>query len=264
MDFETILLNKEKEIYTITLNRPDVHNAINELMIEELNSVLTSLKNEDFRILILKGNGKSFCSGADLNYMKNMKNFTHEENQKDAFNLAQLMYNLYKFPKITIAIGHGSIMGGGIGLIACCDFSICESNTKFAFSEIRLGLIPAVISPYILRKIGISKTKELFLTGSIFSSNEAEKWGLITKSVSKEEILSSLNQMISKLLECAPNAIKEIKELIEINLTHNLDELRIKTPEIIANIRISSEAQEGIQAFFEKRKPYWYKEYEDQ
>lgn len=264
MEFHTIFINKQNEVCTITLNRPDVHNALNELMIEELNFALTSLKNQDFKILLLKGNGKSFCSGADLNYMKNMKKFTLEENQKDAFKLAQLMYNLYKFPKITIAIGHGSIMGGGIGLIACCDFSICESDTKFAFSEIRLGLIPAVISPYIIRKMGIAKTKELFLSGSTFTSWEAEKWGLITKSVSREEISSSLNQMISKLLECAPNAIKEIKELIEINLLYNLEDLQIKTSEIIANIRISPEAQEGIQAFFEKRKPYWYKEYEDQ
>jgi methylglutaconyl-CoA hydratase len=264
MEFQTILINKHDDVCTITLNRPDVHNALNELMIEELNLALTSLKNEDFRILLLKGNGKSFCSGADLNYMKNMKNFTLEENQKDAFNLAQLMYNLYKFPKITIAIGHGAIMGGGIGLIACCDFSICESETRFSFSEIRLGLIPAVISPYIIRKIGISKAKELFLTGSIFSSYEAEKWGLITKSISQQEIQKFSKEMIQQLLSCPPNTIKEIKELIEINLTYNLEELKIKTSEIIANIRISKEAQEGIQAFFEKRKPYWYKEYEDQ
>lgn len=265
MNYKTIKLKKDDLIFTITLNKPQVHNALDEMMITELNEVLDFLYNEDFRILILEGEGKSFCSGADLNYMKKMKNFSFEENKTDALNLANLFYKLYFFPKPTIAIGKGFIMGGGIGLIACCDFSICEKNTKFSFSEIRLGLIPSIISPYILRKLGFSRTKELFLTGKIFSSEEAENWGLITKSCEEENITTYKNLLINQLLQCPPQAYLEIKKLLEINLIYDLGKLKDITSKIIAEIRIKEEAQEGINAFFEKRKPNWYKEikYED-
>ncbi|GIX40300.1 MAG: methylglutaconyl-CoA hydratase [Leptospiraceae bacterium] len=249
-------------IFTIILNRPNVHNALNEEMILELNTILEELKKEDFKILIIRGEGKSFCSGADLNYMKKMKHYTLEENKNDALQLAELMYNIYTFPKPTISIGHGSIMGGGIGLIACTDFSLCEKESKFAFSEVLLGLIPAVISPYIIRKMGFSKTKELFLTGRIFNSEEAEKWGLITKSLDKMEMDNYLHHLIKQLLKSSPNAIKEIKHLMEINLKYDLENLKHITSEIIAKLRITEEAQEGISAFFEKRKPQWYN-YED-
>ncbi len=260
MKFNHIELQQEKNIITIVLNRPEVHNALNESMIKELNVAIEELWNKDFRILILKGNGKSFCAGADLNYMKNIAQYNFEENVEDAKNLANLLYKIYNFPKPTIAIGHGNIIGGGIGLISCCDFSFCENTTLFVFSEVKLGLIPAVISPYIIRKIGIQKTRELFLTGEKFNAEFAEKIGLITRSVKKEEMDSIIYRYLELLISNAPSALKEIKELIEINLNHNLEELKNITSEIIAKIRSSKEAQEGMASFLEKRKPKWIPE----
>ncbi len=257
MNNKTIEIKKESYVYTISLNRPEVHNALNEEMILEFLQILKEIKEEPFRLLIINGKGKSFCSGADLNYMKNMKNYSFEENKNDANNLANLMYELYHFPKTTLCIGHGAIMGGGIGILACCDFSFCDESTIFSFSEVNLGLIPAVISPYIIRKIGISRTKELFLLGNRFDSSFAEQIGLITKFIKKEEQEEYLKNFVETLLKKPPNAIKEIKTLMELNLKYNLEELKLMTSELIAKIRISEEAQEGISAFLEKRKPKW-------
>lgn len=263
MDYKTLELQKESTVYTIIFNRPEVHNALNEEMILEMLLLLRNIQKESFRILILKGKGKSFCSGADLNYMKKMKQYSLDENKKDALNLANLMYELYHFPKITICIGHGAIFGGGIGILACCDFSFCEESTQFSFSEVKLGLIPAVISPYIIRKIGFSKAKELFLSGSIFDSSYAEKIGLISKSLKKEEMDEYLKTFLKEMLKKPPQAIKEIKSLIELNTKHDLERLKEITSEYIANIRVSEEAQEGISAFLEKRTPKWILEDEN-
>ncbi len=258
-----IELKQESHVYTIILNRPDVHNALSDKMIQEFLLVLKKIKEDPFRLLVIKGNGKSFCSGADLNYMKNMKDFSFEENKNDANILADLMYELYHFPKSTLCIGHGAIMGGGIGILACCDFSICDESAKFSFSEVHLGLIPAVISPYIIRKIGISKTKELFLSGIKFDSSYAEQIGLITKFIKKDEQDVYLKNFIKEMIQKPPEAIKAIKQLIELNLKFDLEELKLITSELIAKIRISEEAQEGISAFLEKRKPKWIINNED-
>ncbi len=261
MEFKTIKIFINSHLATIVLNRPEVHNALNEEMIVELTQALELLRNHTFRILILKGEGKSFCSGADIQYMKHLGEQSYLKNVEEAKKLADLLYALYFFPKPTISIGKGNIMGGGIGLVACCDFSFCTRETFFSFSEARLGILPAVISPYIIRRIGLSKTKELFLSAKKFQSIEAQKIGLITKSVKQERIDLEVNHLVSEILKNAPNALKNIKLLLEENLK-NSDLLYLKdyTSHLLAQIRSSEEAKEGFLAFLEKRKPNWYKD----
>lgn len=260
MNYKTIKIEKNLNFVNLILNRPEVHNALNEELISEFLNALEKLKEEDFRVLILRGEGKSFCSGGDISYLKKVSDMDYQTNLEEAKKLADLMYSLYFFPKPTIAIGQGNIFGGGIGLISCCDFSFCDQSSVFSFSEVKLGIIPAVISPYVIRKIGISKSKELFLSGRRFFSNEAEKIGLITKSVEKEKIEEEVNNLISELLKNSPNAMKNIKILVEENIYSDLKLLKIKTSEFFAKIRSEQDAKEGFKAFLEKRKPNWYRE----
>lgn len=260
MNYKTIKIEKKINIVELILNRPKVHNALNDELISEFLDALVKLKEEDFRVLILRGEGKSFCSGGDINYLKKTSEMDYQSNLEEAKKLADLMYSLYLFPKPTIAIGQGNIFGGGIGLIACCDFSFCDQNSVFSFSEVKLGIIPSVISPYVIRKIGMSKAKELFLSGRRFFSKEAEEIGLITKSVQKEKIEEEVNNLISELLKNSPNAMKYIKILIEENIHSDLELLKMKTSEFFAKIRSEQEAKEGFKAFLEKRKPNWYRE----
>lgn len=261
MDFKTIKMYRESNIVTILLNRPEIHNALNQQMISELSQVLNMLKQEHFRVLLFKGEGKSFCSGADIEYMKQLAEQNYQENVEDAKRLADLLYTLYFFPKPTIAIGKGNIFGGGIGLLACCDFSFCTKETVFSFSEARLGILPAVISPFVVRRIGISKTKELFLSAKRFNAIEAQRMGLITKLVLEKQLDVEVRNLISEILKNGPNALQNIKYLLEENI-RNFDLLKLKdyTSRVLAEVRTSEEAKEGLLAFLEKRKPSWCKE----
>jgi len=245
-------------VFTITLNKPEKHNAFDEVMISELISTLHYVaKQSDIRIVCLQANGKSFCSGADLNWMKRMSTFSRNENFADANKLSELMQTLVELPQPTVAIVQGNAFGGGVGLVACCDIVIASDIAQFCLAEVKLGLIPAVISPYIVDAIGMRHAKRYMLTAEMISTEVAKQLGLIHKIVPLDNINNIRDEMLKVLIANGPQALKAVKECCaEINNVND-EALRQKLVQKIAKIRVSSEAQEGMQAFFAKRKPKW-------
>ena len=246
-------------VTTIWLNRPEVHNAMDDVMISELTSSFKELSaKENIRAVVLRGKGKSFCAGADLNYMKSIAGFGIEENVKDGEKLAELFKSIYDFPAVTFALVHGSAFGGANGLLAACDIVIAESNTTFAFSEVKLGIAPATISPFVIKRIGEYGAKELMLTGKRFKSAEAEKWHLVNHVVDSNELEETVQKLIQQVLSSGPSAVRETKGLIDqvIN-SGNIDDLISYTTQMIARLRASEEGQEGMASFLENRKAKW-------
>ena len=248
----------QNRVTTITLNRPEVHNAMNAEMITELTAIFNSIKNEkEIRCVVLVGNGKSFCAGADLNYMKGIAEFGFEENVRDGKRLAGLFKSIYNCPVPTIALVHGAVYGGANGLIAACDIVIAEENTTFAFSEVKLGIAPATIAPFVIRRIGEFGAKELMLTGKRFKAAEAQKWNLVNHVYNNEKHDNPLDAILKQFESSAPGAVKETKILIHTILGKSINEGIETTSELIAKLRASDEGQEGMTAFLEKRKPTW-------
>lgn len=255
---ETISFTLDNKVSRVFLNRPEIHNAFNEVMIKELLELFQQLsKNKDVRVMVLSGRGKSFCSGADLSWMKKQKDYTWEENYEDAVQLAELFYQLYSLPFPTIAKVNGAAIAGGMGLVTSCDIAIASEEAKFSLSEVKIGLVPACICPYILKRVGESCCRELFLTGERFSANRALKIGLVNQVVSAEELDEVTDALVKKMLSGGPAALAACKELISTTSQIDLQEAKSFTARMIANLRVSSEGQEGIRAFFEKRKPTW-------
>lgn len=258
MTYETIEIQKKKDITTIILNRPEVHNAMNEKLMKELTSCFKKLNiDNQIRIIILKGKGKSFSAGADLNWMKSMVKYSQKENMKDSQLLSDLYETIYNSPKPIIGYINGHAFGGGVGLIAVCDITIAPPDKKFAFSEVKLGIIPSVISTYIVKRIGISNMRRLFITGERFNSQYAKQIGLIDYIVSEDEIDAEIQKNIDKLKTSNPNAIYEIKKLVEKYNDTDIKKYKEHTIKKISELRISEDGQEGIKAFLEKRKPKW-------
>lgn len=257
-NFKTILITKKKALLTIWLNRPEVHNAMNELMIAELTTAFKNVENDsDARIVILRGKGKSFCAGADLNYMKGIATFGFKENAQDGKKLATVYKAIYKCPLPTVAVVHGSAFGGANGLLAACDIVLAEENTTFAFSEVKLGIAPATISTFVIKRIGEFGAKELMLTGRKFKSKEAEKWKLVNHSVPEYDLEETLKKTTKQLLSSGPDAVRQTKKLIGDVLYKELDAAIVLTSKKIAELRASEEGQEGMASFLEKRKPNW-------
>jgi methylglutaconyl-CoA hydratase len=257
-DYKTILVSREEFRMTVWLNRPEVHNAMNELMIQELTHFFSYPdKLESSRVIILRGKGKSFCSGADLNYMKGIAGFGFEENMKDGRKLADLFASIYHFPIPTIALVHGSAFGGANGLLAACDIVIAENNTTFAFSEVKLGIAPATISPFVIRRIGEFAAKELMMTGRRFKGPEAEKIHLVNHCQDEQHIEEYLKKTTDEFITSAPEAVRQTKSLIKHVFGKNPDEALDYTSKKIAALRASEEGQEGMVAFLEKRRPKW-------
>ncbi len=258
MKYETLEIQRQNDITTITLNRPELHNAMNEKLMKELTSCFKKLnKDNSTRIIVLTGKGKSFSAGADLNWMKSMANYSREENIQDSKLLSDLYETIYNSPKPIIGYINGHAFGGGIGLIAVCDITIAPPDKKFAFSEVKLGIIPSVISTYIIKRIGISNMRRLFITGEKFSSQYAKKIGLIDYVVPEEEIYDEIKKNIEKLKTSGPNAIIEIKKIVEKYQKMDIEEYKEHTVKKISELRVSKEGQEGIKAFLEKRKTKW-------
>ena len=256
MDYETLDVKEERNILTIALNRPHVHNAMNDLMIEELTSCFNEI-NKKIRAIILTGKGKTFCGGADLNWMKSMVNYSKEENIKDSRKLLTLFEKIYSCNKPVIGRITGGAFGGGIGLIAVCDITIATPALKFAFSEVKLGLIPSVISTYVIPRIGLANARRLFITGERFSSEHAKEIGLIDYIVTYEEMDEKIDEIIKEIKTSAPLAIGEAKNLLKIYQEMGINEYKEYTVHKIAELRVSKEGQEGTSAFLEKRKPSW-------
>ncbi len=256
--FETILFKIEKQVSYVILNRPEVHNAFNDKMIEELTQVFNEIENiKDIRVVVLKGEGKSFCAGADLNWMRRVKDYSYEENLKESLALADMLYKIYTCPKPTIAQVHGHAIGGGTGLVAVCDIAVATMDAKFSFSEVKLGLIPACISPYVVKKCGEGRCREFFLTGERMSAEKAFNAGLVNIVVPPDSLEKAINGLIELLLSSGPEAIRMCKELLRNVPGMTPEEYKKYTADVIAKMRISEEGQEGMIAFLEKRKPKW-------
>ncbi len=257
--YETINSEVKDYVCTITLNRVQVHNAFNPVMISELTSEFSNQSNSPLtRVIILTGEGKSFSAGADLGYMQSSKDFTIEENQKDARNLEKLFHTIYHTSKPIVGRINGAAFGGGIGLVALCDISIAVSKAVFAFSEVNLGIMPAVISPYVIPKIGMSQATRYFLTGERFTAVTALKIGLIHEiTPTITDLDNQVREIIVQLLSSGPMAMAQIKKILEKNRTETFEVLRPYLIDRIAQIRTSPEGKEGLNAFLEKRDPNW-------
>ncbi len=248
-----------KGVATVTLNRPEMHNAINGEAIERLTRELRTLgEDEDVRIVLLTARGPSFCAGADLNWMKKAAEFSEAENLQDASALAELLLVLDTLPKPTIALIQGPAYAGGVGLICACDIAIAARSARFSITEVRLGLIAAVISPFVINAIGESYARRYFLTGERISSTDAERIGLVHEVVPDEALAVRGEAFVKMLMQGGPIAQTEAKALIAAVHGRPLDnDMLVDLARRIARIRVSDEAQEGMSAFQEKRKPNW-------
>jgi methylglutaconyl-CoA hydratase len=258
--YETIEIELLDKVATVWLNRPKVHNAFNYIMIAELTEYFESINNSDeISVVLLRGREKSFCAGADLNWMRNGVNQSYKENFNESMKLAICFQSIYKCKKPTIALVHGIALGGANGLLSACDMAYCEDNATFSLSEVKIGIVPACISPYVIKRIGEYGAKDLMLTGKRFHGKEAEWFRLVNKSVDSFENLEKyVYSVIDTLKTSGPKAIMLCKNLIyEISNVLKFDEANEYTAKMIADIRASDEGQEGIAAFFEKRKPNW-------
>jgi methylglutaconyl-CoA hydratase len=256
--YQTILVSQEGSVVRIALNRPQVHNAFNETMVQELRQAFEAVcRTEGVRVVVLTGQGKSFCAGADLNWMSQVKDYSFEDNLKESKSLAELMYAIYALPVPTIARVNGAAIGGGAGLMAACDLAIAAQTAKFSLSEVKLGLVPAVISPYVIRRVGESACREFFLTGERLTAEKALRFGLINEVVPLEDLDEAVQERVTQLQSSGPQALSTCKEILRRVPGMSFEEARAYTAEIIASLRISQEGQEGMSAFLEKRKPGW-------
>jgi methylglutaconyl-CoA hydratase len=258
MNYETLSITKINDVATVALNRPDVHNAMNDVLMDELTRCFTQLKSDySVNAIILTGTGKSFCAGADLTWMKNMVHYSQRENKNDSRLLLDMYETIHACPKPVIGRINGPAFGGGIGLIAVCDITITVPDLKFAFSEVKLGIIPAVISTFVAQRMSPAAMRRLFITGERFDSMTAQQVGLIDIVVPPEKLDDTVNSCVDQVRSSGPAAIKEIKHLIYALSQMDVKTYKAFTVEKISELRISDEGQEGITAFLEKRKPNW-------
>ncbi len=259
MKFDTIEIEILNDIATVWLNRPEIHNAFNEIMIREIGEAYELLgKDENIRIIVMRGRGKSFCAGADLNWMRGVAGYSYEQNYKESLQLSECFYTIYSSPKPTIAIVHGAAIGGANGLLAACDFAYSTDSAVFSLSEVKIGIVPACISPYVTKRVGEYGSKELMLTGKRFKGQEAASHKLVNKSVDDAKIDELLIETIELLRTSGPKAMAHCKTLLyDISNKLTLKEAIGYTAKMIADIRASEEGQEGMSAFLEKRKPNW-------
>ena len=264
MPVPTILTNiDDRGVATITLNRPELHNAFDDVIIAGLTDILRELDEDpDVRVVILAASGKSFSAGADLNWMRRMADYSREENLADAEGLAELMRTLDTLSKPTIALVQGAAYGGGVGLVACCDIAIATARASFSLSEVKLGLIPAVISPYVLAAIGPRAARRYFLSAEVFNANEAHRLGLVHEVVADESALAAAaSGLVGRLLANGPTAMTAAKNLITAVYGRQIDDALIAgTAGRIADQRSSLEGREGLSAFLDKRNSSWIKE----
>ena len=258
--YGTLKYEIKDSIITIWLNRPEVHNAFNDAMLTDLVDILDEVdKLDDIRVVIFTGEGKSFSAGADLNWMRAMIGYTYEENFKDSELIAKVFYRIYNLKKPVISAINGATIGGGMGFVGASDIVIASEKAKFSLSEVRIGLVPACISPYLIKKVGEGVLKELFITGMRFEADKALEIKLINYKVEHEQLLAFALEKAKQLCLCGPNAIAVCKQLFA-----KVPEMELKgaydhTTEVVARLRISEEAQEGMKAFLEKRTPSWQK-----
>ncbi|MFS2005610.1 enoyl-CoA hydratase/isomerase family protein [Duganella sp. CT11-25] len=259
MTFTTLTISREGKTATVTLNRPDVRNAFNETTIAEIAQAFRELgADADLRAIVLAANGPAFCAGADLNWMKKMAGYTHAENQADALQLAEMLRTIYLCPKPVVAKVQGDCYAGGMGLVAACDIIVAVDEANFCLSEVKLGLIPATISPYVIKAMGENASRRYFLTAERFSAQEALRIGFAHEVVAADALDFKVGEIVKALVNNSPYAVQQAKVLVRevVGQTVN-DALLADTAERIAQIRTSEQGREGVASFLEKRKPSW-------
>ena len=256
-----LLYKTANGIATITLNRPEVHNAFNEQVIGDLTDLCRRAgEDKNVRAVVLRGNGKSFCAGGDLNWMRKSADYTHQENVDDAMRLGRLLKTLNLLPKPTIALVHGNVFGGGVGLTACCDIAIAEEGTQFCLSEVRIGLIPSIIAPYVINAMGERMARRYFMTAERFDAETAHRIGFVHEVAPAGGLDAAADKIIKALLEGAPGAQARGKKLMMELIGRPIDDEIIKlTVTQIAEARASEEGKEGLSAFLNKTEPAWRK-----
>lgn len=265
---DTVLLQDidARGVATVTLNRPQKHNAFDADLIAQITLCFSALAtHDDVRVVVLKGNGKSFCAGGDLNWMRSMKDYSHEENVRDAHLLAEMFIAIRRLPQPLIGVIHGVAFGGGSGLAALCDYVIAAEDTKFGFTETKLGLLPATISPFVLEKIGAGAARAHFLSGAPFSARDALHIGLAHKVVAASALDETTETICASFLKSAPDASRQAKKMIRSVtelMQHSQNnpcaaEVTDFTAQAIASVRTSDEAQEGMSALLDGKKPKW-------
>jgi methylglutaconyl-CoA hydratase len=257
--FQTLEIKLEEQVAHIILNRPEVRNAFNEMVIAELTQAFREVaNNEAVRVIVLAANGTSFCAGADLNWMKKMADYSHVENLADAGQLAEMLFTMYTCPKPVIAQVQGDCYAGGMGLVAACDVVLAADVVSFCLSEVKLGLIPATISPYVIRAIGENAARRYFLTAERFSAQEALRIGLVHEVVAAAALQDKVTELAKAIKNNSPHAVRAAKKLVhEVAGKEISVEMIANTVRHIAEIRASDEGREGVRAFLEKRKPNW-------
>jgi methylglutaconyl-CoA hydratase len=254
-----VQINRDGKVATVRMNRPDKHNAFDEHLIAELTQAFRDLAGDaSARIVVLAANGPSFSAGADLDWMKRMSALSRADNERDSLLFADLMAAIDCCPKPVVGLIEGAAFGGGVGLVACCDIAIATTKASFCLSETRLGLIPAVISPYVAAAIGPRACRRYFLTAEKFDAATAERLGLVHRVVEPEALGAARDEIVGHLLKCGPAALAAAKDLIaRVSFAGIDDDLRRDTARRIADARASAEGKEGVAAFLEKRKPNW-------
>jgi len=261
MSYAFLTTRRDGPVEYVTLNRPDVRNAFNELVIEELTvwaaEVCEEAARHELRAAVLCGAGKTFCAGADVTWMSKTVHYTHDENLRDAMGMSRMFAALDALPVPLVGRIQGAALGGGAGLAAVCDIVVADEHAQFGFTEVKLGIVPAVISPFALAKIGRSAARELFLTGARFSAAHAKAIGLVHAVVPTAELDAAVGGYVRELLTAGPEAVSAAKALIANVWGRPIDEAMPASAAVIASRRVSAEGQEGLRAFLEKRKPSW-------
>jgi methylglutaconyl-CoA hydratase len=255
MAYTTLLVEEADGVISITLHRPDVHNAFNDELIAEAIDVFRGVGSRGARAVVLGGSGPNFCAGADLHWMSKMVRYSRDENVRDASNMARMYASINECPLPVIGRIQGAAIGGGVGLVAVCDIAICAPDAKFGLTEVKLGILPAVISPYMIAKIGQSHARALFMTGERFDAERALRIGLVHRVA--EDLDAAVSETVEQLKTSGPQAVRECKKLIAHIATHDPIDAIPYTIEAISTRRVSDEGQAGMNAFLKKEKPPW-------
>jgi methylglutaconyl-CoA hydratase len=254
-----LLQGTDHGVHTITLNRPDIRNAFDDMLIGEIHEAFEAVsRRTDVRCVVLAANGPAFCAGGDLHWMRRMADYTREQNLADAGGLAAMLRAIDQCPHPTLARVQGDVFAGGLGLVSACDMAVCADSATFCLSEVKIGLIPATISPYVVRAIGARASRRYFLTAERFSAAEAHRIGLVHESVPMEQLDATVQALIKILLANSPMAVQDAKRLVDSVAGQDINEALIaQTVAGIADSRASADGKEGVQAFLDKRKPKW-------
>lgn len=258
MDYETIKAEIVESTAHITMARPEVRNAFDERMIAELHQAIVEYgASREVRVIIITGEGSAFSSGADIAWMRRMGMCGFEENYQDALKLARMLNDLAKCPKPTISAVNGATIGGGSGIVAACDIAVADELAFFSFSEVKIGLVPACIGPYVIRKVGQGRARELFISGRRIYAPEAERFGLVNFVTENGKFDEAVDELVNRLLSSGPEAIKAAKDLVDNVPSQSSEEFIDYTARMISELRTNPEGREGTTAFLEKRKPSW-------